>query len=266
MADLSEVSEALVGVIAQAVYPYGTDQPSIIKGAVRVFAGWPEPQQLEQDLTAQVVQVSVFPRAEEQSAIPVSASWEPLTINQPTLTATVRGETVMLSGAATTAQTIIVTADKAAIAYQCQVNETLENIAQTLAQKLQAKRSAIADGFCLTIPNVYRLEVEISTAGRRLRALDYRTKPFQITVWAADFKQREVIASAIDLAFARQFRLTLPDGTVALLRYRSSVDNDDFQTQRLYRRDLFYEVNYALTETASDVTMMTPVICTKTIS
>lgn len=266
MADLSEVSEALVSVIAQAVYPCGTDQPSVTQRAVRIFPGWPESQQLEQDLAQQVVQVSVFPRAQEQSSIPVSASWEPLTISEPTLTATVKGETVTLSGTATAAQTVIVIADKTDVAYQCQVNETLEHIAQALAQKLQAKRPATADGSCLTIPHVYRLEACISTAGIRLRMLGYRTKSFQITVWAADFKQRESIASVIDLALARHFRLSLPDDTVALLRYRSSIDNDDFQTQRLYRRDLFFDVSYALTEAASDVTMMSPVIRTDVIS
>jgi hypothetical protein len=260
MATCIEVGQALVQRIVAAVYPNGLDQPSVAPGAVRVFQGWPEPQALEQNSKVRAVQVSVFPRAEEQVTVPVSATWEPLQINPPTLTVTVHEDTFTLGGAVSVPQTVIVLVDDFDVAYALQASDTLEHIAQALAKLIQHTRPASAQGPCVTVPGAYRLEARISTGGTRLRTLRMQTQLFQITVWASAFKQREPVAAAIERALAQQFRLPLPDGTVALLRYRHSGQHDEFQHQQIYRRDLFYEVTYALTESASDVTIVAPVI------
>ncbi len=62
MADLSEVGDALVAVIAQAAYPNGTAQASVGGCPILIYQGWPQPQQLEDDLRAGKVHISVFPR------------------------------------------------------------------------------------------------------------------------------------------------------------------------------------------------------------
>ncbi|XLV72564.1 hypothetical protein ACKZDW_07905 [Ralstonia syzygii subsp. celebesensis] len=62
MADITEVAQALVDVLAQAAYPNGTAQPSVGNCPILIYQGWPVPQQLEADLQSGKVHISVFPR------------------------------------------------------------------------------------------------------------------------------------------------------------------------------------------------------------
>ena len=62
MADITDVSNALVTVIAGIVYPNGTSQPSITGVPVLVYQGWPDAVQLRADLAAGKVHVSVYPQ------------------------------------------------------------------------------------------------------------------------------------------------------------------------------------------------------------
>jgi len=62
MADLTEAGQALVDAIARAAYPGGAGLPSVGGCPILIYQGWPNPQQLETDLRAGKVHVSVFPR------------------------------------------------------------------------------------------------------------------------------------------------------------------------------------------------------------
>jgi hypothetical protein len=62
MADVSEVGEALVEIIAAAAYPNGTGQPSIGACDIMIYQGWPNPQTIDTDMAAGKVHISVFPR------------------------------------------------------------------------------------------------------------------------------------------------------------------------------------------------------------
>lgn len=67
MSDLSDVSNALVTLIASTLYPNGTGQPSVVVMPCVVYAGWPIPQQLDADLLAGKINVSVFPTPTERN-------------------------------------------------------------------------------------------------------------------------------------------------------------------------------------------------------
>lgn len=56
----------------------------------------------------------------------------------------------------------------------------------------------------------------------------------------------------IDAALAFTTFLTMPDGSAARLRYRNSAMSDDLQKDCLFRRDLFYSVEYATTQTEAE--------------
>ena len=45
-------------------------------------------------------------------------------------------------------------------------------------------------------------------------------------------------------------RLALADGSVAVMTYDSSAQDDDQQLAGIYRRDLLYALNYATTQVA----------------
>src|SRR5260363_79102 len=90
----------------------------------------------------------------------------------------------------------------------------------------------------------FRMPMRCKTSPRRRQHTT-----FQITVWSKHHDQRDCVAAQIVTALAALCRFRLPDGTTGLLRYHRSVQSDEWQKQRLYRRDLFYEVAYATTQT-----------------
>ncbi len=175
MADLKEVGDKLVALIADAVYPNGTSQPSVTGDTILVFQGWPNSQQLETDLRAKKVHISVFPRP---------------------------GDTV----------TEIAMGD------------------------MEWEEEASDDG----VTGLSKLEI------RR------QTRTFQITVWASCFDHRDPVASAVDIAIAATTRLQFSDGSQGIVRYVNSAQDDSSQTRGIYRRDLFYSVNYATVQTVTD--------------
>lgn len=83
------------------------------------------------------------------------------------------------------------------------------------------------------------------TTGSYARETRRQTRQFQITIWAARFDLRDPIASAIDAGLSALSRMTLADTSVALISYANSLQNDDMQKAAIYRRDLFYALNYA---------------------
>lgn len=94
------------------------------------------------------------------------------------------------------------------------------------------------------------------TTGISVRELRRQTRNFQITVWASCFDARDPLAGAIDAGLAAVSRITLPDGSQALVSYVNSRQVDDQQRAGIYRRDLFYAVNYATIQTETDYAVL----------
>lgn len=91
-----------------------------------------------------------------------------------------------------------------------------------------------------------------------------QTRLFQVSVLAGVHTQRDAVAAAIDAGLAAVSRLALIDGSVAVMSYDSSVQDDDQQQAGVYRRNLVYALNYAttlvqgLTVISTTVTDVTP--------
>lgn len=258
MADVSEVSDALVDVMVQAAYPNGADQPSVAGCGIDVYAGWPEPETLEAKLKAGNGRISVFPRPGERVTIPLSSAWQTLSIHPPSLTATVEGATVVLGGTVRVPQTVALLVDGADFVYAVQASDTLQDIAVALTKQIQVKRPASSAGAVISIPDAHPLIARIGTTGTSIRELRRQQVTFQITVWAKYHEQRDRVAAVVDPALAALCRLNLPDGTTGTLRYRGSVQSDEWQKQRIYRRDLFYDVDYATTQIRETATITVP--------
>lgn len=177
MADLSDVSNALVQLAAATVYPNGTTQASVGACDIIVYAGWPNPQTLDGDLGCGKVHISVYPRPGD------------------TITSVMMGDTDW---------------------------EEISN-----------------DG----------------TSGTAAREVERTTKQFQIIVWSADPLLRDAIAKPIDLAIKLTTRMTLADGSQAVMNYHSQTQMDEQQKVLIYRRDFFVSVNYAAVQTETDYTI-----------
>lgn len=86
------------------------------------------------------------------------------------------------------------------------------------------------------------------TTGTSTREVRRQSRDFQITVWAGCYGLRDTVAKAVDTALAVIRRLSLPDGSMGVMTYINSIQDDNSQKQGIYRRDLFYAVNYALAQ------------------
>jgi hypothetical protein len=105
---------------------------------------------------------------------------------------------------------------------------------------------------------------EIGGGGTAMVELRRQTRLFRIGVWASSHARRDVAAAVIDAGLAAVSRLALVDGSVAVMTYDSSLQDDDQQQAGIYRRELVYALNYATTQmvaltaiaaTVSDVTL-----------
>lgn len=256
MADLSDVSAALVNLIAATVYPNGTGNASVAGVPVRVYAGWPNPAQLDADLRAAtpVCHVSVFPQAAEKNTTRYPTDWKPVTVNTPTLTLTIAGQTVTVGGtvpASNNPHNVVVLANGKAYVYTVLVSDTLASIAAALAALIAVDiATTSAAGPVITLPNTARiLAARVGITGTALREVRRQERGFQIGIWADTPTHRDAIAGLIDPVLAFTTFLTMPDGTGARLVYKSSMISDALQKDRLYRRDLMYSVEYATTLT-----------------
>jgi hypothetical protein len=178
MADVSEVADGLVQIVAAAAYPNGTSQPSIGACDIMVYQGWPNPQTLDADMAAGKVHISVFPRPGD------------------TITSIMMGDV--------------------------EWSEATNN----------------------------------GTTGTSTREVRRQNKQFQITIWAPTPTLRDTIAKKVDLALAVTSRFTMADGSQSVLTYVNATQSDSQQKVSIYRRDLFYAVNYALVQDDAEFTIL----------
>jgi hypothetical protein len=171
MADITDVGQALVALIAGAAYPNGNTGPSVGNCPVLVYQGWPNPEQLSSDLPVGKVHISVFPRPGDKK------TW--------------------------------------------------------VGQGTPQAGTTNSDGSVNYFQEIQR-----------------RKRDFQITVWASTHDLRDPVAKAIDSALANINVLPVSDGSSAILRYSTSTQDDSNQKQGVYRRDLFYSVEYSIVLTS----------------
>lgn len=250
MADSTDVANALVTLIAVTAYPNGTGQASIAPSAapVLVYQGWPIATQLDIDLRAGKVHVSVFPTATERVTESNAAEYQAPVLNAATFAMVTAGVTVTVTGTGGAGQNAALLIDGVPYVYAVQAGDTATSIATSLVALIVANRAASNVAGVITIPNARSISPRVGVQASAIRILRRQEKVFQISVWANSFTSRDPLASALDAALAGTFRLSLPDGTQCLVRYRSSIQHDDTQKASIYRRDMLYAVEYCLTD------------------
>lgn len=252
MADISDVSAALVTTIAGIVYPNGTSQPSITGAPVLVYSGWPDSGQLRTYLSAGNVHVSVFPQPNMLRVVDSSMSdWSTPTAPVNTVTLTLSGQAVTVGGSVSTPQNAALVVDNKAYVYAVQAGDTLASIAAALAALVNADQTATAAGAVVTITGAKYISPRVGGVGVATRETRRQEQTYMVTIWANCFDQRDPIAAAIDSALSGQIHLTLADQSVATLRYKSSRQDDSLQKEGIYRRDLMYAVEFSTFQSAT---------------
>ena len=253
MADIDDVSDALVAAIAQVVYPNGTAEPSVSGLPTAIYAGWPQSSQLDKDLAGFAngkggrIHVTIFPTGTEKNITPYLRDWVEASFSEPTLTLTAVGNQVTIGGTVATPQNVALIVDGQAYAYALQAGDTLTSIATALAVQVPGASST---GAVITFSPTARITAARAGAtGTAIRELRRQHKVLQITVWADTPENRKATAKAIDEAMAAEEWITLGDGSASRLTYQASKQDDATQRAGLYRRDIQYTAEYATTET-----------------
>lgn len=259
MADLSDIEKALADFVRDAFYPNGTSNPSVVPsvGTIRVYPGWPTPQNLENDLRLNNVHVTVWPLPSPRNTTRFREEWEDSFINAPTITLTVSGNTLTVGGTVTTnGQTCMVIMNKIGYAYTVQAGDTLASIASAIAALVP---SATAVGNIVTVPSAYSLIGRMTTSGQSVMEFKRQQQMFQITIWANSYTSRAACAPVVDVSLGFIKRLLIPvDNFWAPIIHMHTKEFDQFDKTPVYRRDLIYQVEYATTLTQTNYTISDP--------
>ncbi|HEX8894465.1 MAG TPA: hypothetical protein VF783_14135 [Terriglobales bacterium] len=251
MADLGDVQDGLVTLLANTIYPNGTGQPSAAGVPARIYAGWPTAAQLDVDLAAGTCHVSVFNRESRNTTRYQLAQVDP-TVTPPALTLTINANTVTVGGTVAAGVNTAVIVGVNAFTYQTVANDTLSTIAAALASSINLTYpGTTSSGAVITLPNTGPPINAARVGGGASQSIEVGRveQVFQITVWANSPTNRNAIGSLIVPAIMQNHFLTLADGSAARLILKSQRDDDVPEKELLYRRDIMATVEYV--ETAS---------------
>jgi hypothetical protein len=262
MADISEVQTTLVGLIAGALYPNGTGQASAVGAQCRVGSGWPTAAQLDPDLAAGRVNVSVYPTSIEHKTSRYMPGWQQINHNAPTVTLTQAGQSITIGGTLPTpffAQNVAILIGGHAYTHAVQQSDTLTTIASALAALAAADYAGTSSsGAVITLP-AGTPQPTLRTGGTGMvgKEVKRQSRVIRIVIWAPTPSLRDAVAKVLDPFLAQIDFLTLPDGFAGRLLYHHSDLVDLQEKANLYRRDLCYSVEYptTITQQATDVTV-----------
>jgi hypothetical protein len=316
MADVSDVEAVLTSVLTQQIYPSGTSEPSIVNTPCKIYRGWPIPANLDSDLAAGIINVSVFPQALETNVTKYQRKWLELPVAEPTLTVEVFANTITILGVPSSPLNVAAIVNGTAYVYAVQPSDTLTSIATGLAALINVDIEAtssqnvvtVEGGNLVPVPAMHLAEsgplsrrfggallgsmagywpfkamnmaisgvfgkrfggailpsmaaywptpsvgitARVGVVGSVIRELKRQKRGFQITFWCPSPALRDEIVAPCDAFLAGTDYLSLPDGTLGRLRYERTAVSDKVENERLYRRDLFYSVEYGTTQTMS---------------
>ena len=249
MADISQVENVLTALIAQAIYPDGTGNPSITGQVTNIYRGWPIARNLDQDLANNQVNISVVPWGNARDVTRFWREWQPVAQPTNSLTATVSGQSVALGGTSSSPLNVAITATNRTYVYAVQPADTLTSIATAMAALVNADQSATSSGAVITIPAASGLNATVGGTGAMIRELRRQKQNFMVTFWCPDPDTRDAIVPAVDLALTEPAYITLPDGSAGRIIYAGTTPSDRGENENLYRRDLIFSVEYATTQT-----------------
>jgi hypothetical protein len=243
MADLSDVESALVSAITAAVYPSGTSGASAVGAPCRIGRGWPTSDQLDTDLAAGNVTISVFPQpGGVRNTVKYERFWQVGTAGSPTLTVSTNENVVTFAGIGGTGQIAGVLWQGKPFAYVVQAADTPATVALAFAGYIAG---ATVSGAVLTLPvgGDYPLASVVGTSTMN-EEIGREEQVFVISLWCPSPTTRDATGKVLQPALRAIDFLTLADNSAGWMRYRGERVDDFPSKDALWRRDLLYTVDY----------------------
>ena len=254
MPDQSDVEAALVDLISAAIYP-GDDYElsgSTVGANVRIYRNEPNPSELDSDLLAGIVNVSVG--AEKNMSADrtrFAEDWHVVAAPVTTLAVSVTGNAATFSGAPGVRQVAglrLGGPGAAAYAVALSVTGGPDEAAAALAA---AVPDAVASGATVTCPGVPRVTARVEGWGVVQREMRRQEDVFRVVLWCPTSDLRDRVAAAVDQALAATDWIDLPDYCAGRIRYRGTSSTDSTTKAGDWRRDLLYSVEFPSVETVS---------------
>lgn len=254
MADLSDVTNTLATLATAALYPAGTAQASVAGVTITTASGWPEPKQLDAILAAGNAMLTVFPMegTETNTTRFLPQMCVAGTIPAAQLSLTIAANQITVGGTIKAGEAATVAVNYKAYSYSVQAMDTTASVAVALAVQIPG---ATANGVVITVTGAFDIAVSVSVPVPMQAEIARQLRTFMISAWCPTPAIRDAIVPAVDLSFKGMKRIVLPDGTWARLMYRGTLESDYLAKQRIYRRDLRYEVEYVSTAVETDNTV-----------
>lgn len=262
MADLSDVTAYLAQQAASAVYPNGTGQASVANMDCRIFEGWPIADQLDLDLAGKMMSgtppqpvtrpngpcanVSIFPMQGTGKAVyQILDHTYTITPAAVTTSVSVNGQVITVSGTLSAGEFLTLVIDGSVVCSQ--TGATVAAMLAALATQAQSSGypGASATSTTLTIPFGHSLVVRQGGQAVMGKVTHRQCHSIMVTVWAPNVAVRAALAKAVDGLIKQSNKVTLSDGSQALVIYSRTNTIDEDQTKGIYRRDLIYDVEYA---------------------
>ncbi|MCU1758712.1 hypothetical protein NTD84_03125 [Pseudomonas sp. 14P_8.1_Bac3] len=257
MASLTDVLKQVAAQVAAVVYPSGTGQPSVAGIPLRVYPGWPVPNQLETDLSNGWAHISIFPHGKDRKTTRyLGRTWTPLTAPVHTLVMTVAASVVTLSGTISP-QNILINLNGFSYVYAVQQSDTLTTAATALASMIPGASSA---GPVITLTGAHGVFARVGGFGTAYKETKRQEQPVQITVWGNSPQARDAVASPLDSALSDNNNISFIDGSFGVITGNGQLMTDQLQKADLYRIDLFYIIDYATTQTMQAAEAIAPVL------
>jgi hypothetical protein len=257
MADQSDVETQLASLVAAALYPQGSDQPSLAGPLCRIYRGWPNAAALDADLAAGWVNVTIFPAGgplRNTTRYPVA--WFTAAQQVPTLEVSVTGLAATFGGSADAGQIAGLIVDGQTFAYATVAGDSPALVAAQLAAQVRLGRIAQLSGTSVSVPGAAQFSARVVAGAEGLSEVRRQVQDFRVTCWCPTPALRDHVASIVDVAMAQIMFMALPDGSQARVRFAGSSVVDRAEDAQLYRRDLTYSVEYATTLTQEQPAML----------
>lgn len=249
MATITDIYEALITQITNAIYPNGTAQPSIINTDVTRRPGYPDPNRLDVLLSQGKAHVAVdlVPNMQRNKTRFLLA-WETVSIEIATLFLTVsNNQTITVTGSVTAGENCLVCVNAVNYIYTVMAGDTLNSIASALSALIP---NASAVNNIITINGAYKISTFIGTQGTAIRELKRQEAIFQVSIYAPTPDTREILGAAIEtlLAEPENFYLEFFNDKPARIIWHGTQDYDALQKVLIYKRVINYCIEYATTK------------------
>ena len=249
MADISDVTAAIVQIAGAALYPPGQVLPNSVCGLqVNIFEGWPMPAQLDADIKAHMACVSVFPVPGTSSDPGQVMDFDPKIVVPAVhgMTAAVVNNAFLITGTPGAGEyaTVILNGNLS-WSYVRVAGDTAASVMAALAALILANVAGVTVGVPgVTIPGAISLVVRIGAPATAGEILHRQKQQMRVSIWAPDPASRTAIAKVVDVALKQQNIIALPDTSGLILNYYGTNIDDIPEKANIFRRDIIMSAQW----------------------